>query len=83
MGCSVSVSFSQRSAVPACRPRDRGGRSIRAVIRNASDALLSAFDGAEGTFSTPRRITTTTAPQALLLFNGEPARAFAEASPAA
>jgi Protein of unknown function (DUF1553) len=59
-------------SVPTSRPR----RTIDTrVVRNASDALLDAFDGADGTSSTPRRNTTTTATQALLLINGEQAMA--------
>ena len=49
------------------------------VVRNAPDELLDAFDGPGGTTSTARRNTTTTAPQALLLVNGEWALARAEA----
>ncbi len=41
------------------------------LVRNIRDALLEAFDAADGTFSTPRRNTTTTATQALLLINGD------------
>ena len=55
-------------SVPTSRPR----RTIDTrVIRNIRDALLDAFDAADGTFSTPRRNTTTTATQALLLINGD------------
>ena len=55
-------------SAPTSRPR----RTIDTrVIRNTRDALLDAFDAADGTFSTPRRNTTTTATQALLLINGE------------
>jgi hypothetical protein len=55
-------------SVPTSRPR----RTIDTrVVRNARDALLDAFDAADGTFSTPRRNTTTTATQALLLINGD------------
>jgi Protein of unknown function (DUF1549)/Protein of unknown function (DUF1553)/Planctomycete cytochrome C len=41
------------------------------VIRNSRDGLLEAFDAADGTLSTPRRNTTTTSTQALLLINGD------------
>ena len=41
------------------------------MVRNTRDALLEAFDAADGTFSTPHRNTTTTATQALLLINGD------------
>jgi hypothetical protein len=40
------------------------------VLRNAPDMLLEAFDAADGFNSTTQRATTTTANQALLLFNG-------------
>jgi hypothetical protein len=54
-------------SVPASRPR----RTIDTrVMRNAREALLDAFDAADGTLSTPRRETTTTATQALLVING-------------
>ena len=43
------------------------------------DALLDAFDAPDGNATTPRRNTTTTAPQALLLINGDWALARAEA----
>ena len=55
-------------SVPTAQPR----RTIDTrVIRNSRDALLEAFDAADGTFSTPHRNTTTTATQALLLINGD------------
>ncbi len=55
-------------SVPVSKPR----RTIDTrVIRNAPDALLDAFDGADGTSSIARRNTTITATQALLLINGE------------
>jgi hypothetical protein len=55
-------------SVATSRPR----RTIDTrVIRNAHDALLDAFDAADGTVSTPRRSTTTSATQALLLINGD------------
>ncbi len=55
-------------SVSTSRPR----RTIDTrVVRNARDALLDAFDAADGTASTPRRNTTTTATQALLLINGD------------
>jgi Protein of unknown function (DUF1549)/Protein of unknown function (DUF1553)/Planctomycete cytochrome C len=59
---------------------DKARRTIDTrVIRNSPDELLDAFDGPGGTTSTPRRNTTTTAPQALLLVNGEWTLARAEA----
>ena len=55
-------------SVPTSRPR----RTIDTrIIRNARDALLDAFDAADGITSTPRRNTTTSATQALLLINGD------------
>ena len=49
------------------------------MIRNSPEELLDLFDGPDGIFSTPRRNTTTTAAQALLLINGEWGLARAEA----
>jgi mono/diheme cytochrome c family protein len=40
------------------------------VLRNSPESLLETFDGADGFNSTARRQNTTTANQALLLFNG-------------
>jgi hypothetical protein len=40
------------------------------MMRNAPDAMLTAFDAPDGSGSTPRRDTTTTSTQALLLLNG-------------
>jgi hypothetical protein len=40
-------------------------------LRNQRMAMMAAFDGPDGFTSCARRITTTTAPQALLLLNGE------------
>ncbi len=40
------------------------------VLRNTPESLLEAFDVADGFNSTAQRATTTTANQALLLFNG-------------
>ncbi len=55
-------------SVPTSRPR----RTIDTrVVRNVRDALLDAFDAADGTASAPRRNTTTTVTQALLLINGD------------
>ena len=55
-------------SVPSAQPR----RTIDTrVVRNTRDALLEAFDAADGTFSTPHRNTTTTPTQALLLINGD------------
>ena len=63
-------------SVPTAQPR----RTIDTrVVRNATDVLLDAFDGADGTSSTPRRNTTTTATQALLLINGSWSMARAKA----
>ena len=58
-----------------------GGPSVRVAqprrtidtqsLRNTRDALLDAFDAPDGNATTPRRNTTTTASQALLLINGD------------
>jgi hypothetical protein len=40
------------------------------TVRNLRDALLDAFDAPDGNTTTPRRNTTTTPSQALLLVNG-------------
>ena len=64
-------------------PSVTGTQSVRSVfvrvIRNSKDPFLDAFDAADGFSSTPQRNITTTAPQALLMFNGEFALARAEA----
>jgi len=49
------------------------------TIRNTRDAILDAFDAPDGNITTPRRNTTTTATQALLLINGAWTLARAEA----
>jgi hypothetical protein len=49
------------------------------TIRNTIDSLLDAFDAPDGTLTTPRRNSTTTATQALLLINGDWTLARAEA----
>ena len=49
------------------------------VMRNSPEEILDAFDSPGGTSSMPRRNTTTTAPQALLLVNGDWTLARAEA----
>ena len=41
------------------------------VFRNRPEAIADAFDGADGFNSTAHRDVTTTAPQALLLMNGD------------
>jgi mono/diheme cytochrome c family protein len=41
------------------------------TVRNTRDALLDAFDAPDGNATTPRRNTTTSASQALLLINGD------------
>ena len=48
------------------------------IIRNSPEPLRDAFDAPDGNASSPRRNTTTTAPQALLLINGEWALARAD-----
>ena len=40
-------------------------------IRNKREALVDTFDGADGFNSVAHRMSTTTAPQALLLMNGD------------
>ncbi|HXG61586.1 MAG TPA: DUF1549 domain-containing protein [Planctomycetota bacterium] len=40
------------------------------VLRNTRDPLLQAFDAPDSFTSVPERLSTTTAPQALLLMNG-------------
>jgi hypothetical protein len=49
------------------------------TVRNVRDALLDAFDAPDGNATTPRRNTTTSPSQALLLLNGEWALARANA----
>jgi hypothetical protein len=59
---------------------DRARRTVDTrFVRNTRDALLDAFDAPDGNASTPRRNTTTTAPQALFLINGGWTLARAEA----
>jgi hypothetical protein len=49
----------------------RNRRTIETrMMRNAPDAMLTAFDAPDGSGSTPRRDTTTTSTQALLFLNG-------------
>jgi Protein of unknown function (DUF1549)/Protein of unknown function (DUF1553)/Planctomycete cytochrome C len=64
-------------------PSARGSQARRTIdtvtVRNTRDAFLDAFDAPDGTATTPRRNTTTTATQALLLINGEWALARATA----
>jgi hypothetical protein len=49
------------------------------LVRNTRDPLLGAFDAPDGNATVPRRDTTTTATQALLLINGDWALARARA----
>jgi Protein of unknown function (DUF1549)/Protein of unknown function (DUF1553)/Planctomycete cytochrome C len=49
------------------------------MIRNSPEELLDLFDAPDGNITTPRRNTTTTAAQALLLINGDWGLARAEA----
>ncbi len=59
---------------------DQSRRTIDTrIIRNSPDELLDVFDGPDGNLTTPRRNTTTTAAQALLLINGPWGLARAEA----
>ena len=53
----------ERSAARARRPRKPRRTIDTRVIRNTRDALLDAFDAPDGTATTPRRNTTTTAPR--------------------
>ena len=61
----------------------RGSQARRTIdtltVRNTRDALLDAFDAPDGNATTPRRNTTTTPTQALLLINGDWALARAKA----
>ncbi len=57
---------------PDSAPEDRNRRSIYVFARrNIRDPLLAAFDPADLHNSCSRRTSTTTAPQALTLLNGE------------
>ncbi len=49
------------------------------LVRNSPDELLDDFDAPDGNLTTPRRNTTTTVAQALLLINGQWGLARAEA----
>ena len=72
MPCSPpAASSSQSWAVRALAGHAPAARLIPRHFRNTRDALLDAFDAPDGNATTPRRNTTTTATQALLLINGE------------
>jgi Protein of unknown function (DUF1549)/Protein of unknown function (DUF1553)/Planctomycete cytochrome C len=78
---AVSGDLDPRMGGPAVEA-SRNRRTIETrIMRNAPDAMLSAFDAPDGSGSTPRRDTTTTSTQALMLLNGQwtldRARAFA------
>jgi hypothetical protein len=67
---AVTGELDPRIGGPSQEPsRDRRTIETR-IVRNAPDALLSAFDAPDGTGSTPRRDVTTTSTQALLMLNG-------------
>ena len=80
---AVSGELDPRIGGPA-EASSQNRRSIETrILRNAPDAFLTAFDAPDGSGSTPRRDTTTTSTQALLLLNGKWTLARAGASPAA
>jgi hypothetical protein len=57
---------------PDARPEDRNRRSVYVLAkRNMRYPLFDAFDAPDMHNSCARRLTTTTAPQALLLLNGD------------
>ncbi len=57
---------------PDAKPEDQNRRSVYVLVkRNLRYPLFDAFDGPDLHNSCPRRANTTTAPQALLLLNGE------------
>ncbi|MFI5457168.1 MAG: PSD1 and planctomycete cytochrome C domain-containing protein [Isosphaerales bacterium] len=64
---------------PSARTAQRRRTIDTRTIRNTIDTLLEAFDAPDGTLATPRRNTTTTATQALLMINGDWTLARAEA----
>jgi hypothetical protein len=67
---AVSGELDPRMGGPSEDPA-RSRRTIETrIVRNNPDALLAAFDAPDGSGSTPRRDTTTTSTQALLLLNG-------------
>ncbi len=67
---AVSGDLDPRIGGPAVEA-SRNRRTIETrIMRNAPDAMLTAFDAPDGSGSTPRRDTTTTSTQALLLLNG-------------
>jgi hypothetical protein len=78
---AVSGDLDPRIGGPAVEA-SRNRRTIETrILRNAPDAMLTAFDAPDGSGSMPRRDTTTTSTQALMLLNGpwtlDRARAFA------
>jgi Protein of unknown function (DUF1549)/Protein of unknown function (DUF1553)/Planctomycete cytochrome C len=75
----ASGELDPRMGGPSVDP-SRSRRTIETrIMRNAPDALLSAFDAPDGSNSTPRREITTTSTQALLLLNGPSSLARASA----
>ena len=80
---AVSGDLDPRMGGPAVEA-SRNRRTIETrIMRNAPDAMLSAFDAPDGSGSTPRRDTTTTSTQALMLLNGPWTLDRAAPSPAA
>ncbi len=59
----------------AAGPSEEAGEPVRSIFtrkrRNAPDEFLTRFDAAPGFLSVPKRETTTTALQSLLMANGE------------
>jgi hypothetical protein len=76
---AVSGELEPRIGGPSARSSQPRRTIDTLAMRNARDALLVAFDAPDGNITTPRRNTTTTATQALLLINGEWTLARAEA----
>jgi hypothetical protein len=68
----LPANLSKYAWKPDERPHDRHRRSIYVLARrNLRFPLFDAFDLPDMHNSCSRRLTTTTAPQALLLLNGE------------
>jgi hypothetical protein len=68
----LPANLSKYAWKPDPKPEDRDRRSVYVLAkRNLRYPLFDAFDLPDLHNSCPRRLTTTTAPQALLLFNSE------------
>lgn len=68
----AAILVSSRAWFPDEKVEDRNRRSIYVFNRrNLMYPLFAAFDGPNRSLSCPTRSTTTTAPQALLMLNGE------------